>query len=546
MRLTSASCFVLLTGLGMLTACTDVPAEQRASEPAETTGAGAETLDPLSAVEEVNLVTGGGEVAAEVYPLVAVDDYLVLTVDLHATSVPEGAEWGVPTSRFEGDATLNGSSFLVEEAAALRLIEPGTQRIHLAATDDEAHAVGTASGMSGFYVPESGIRVQRVYAAPESDDATLGLLLPGTYIDELPVVHGDVPAPYAEGDEDGADQYEDYDITSAVGTIAEAPVLALEGYSRQLEGAVEVIESTEKVEIRLSGDVLFATGSHDLGEGGADAISAAVATIESYDSGVIDVVGHTDDVGDDASNQGLSERRATAVAEALTARVDTDAYDIEPSGKGETEPLVTNDSDENRQLNRRVTLTLTSEKTTETEIPTSGDLPPFEDGPQKDGAEAEAATGFDREVGDGYNYHVSAPAARRVDGMLVVTVEATRLDEGPAENLETSLGLGGAAWSFRGMDTGYSSENAGFAPRLLVGSTATYPLDYLLGESAIEGSVEWRNASDPTASDYAAGGTTLRFVALYRDIPDATTLTLEQPFVLGTTPWRLTDIPIEN
>ena len=71
-------------------------------------------------------------------------------------------------------------------------------------------------------------------------------------------------------------------------------------------------------------------------------------------------------------------------------------------------------------------------------------------------------------------------------------------------------------------------------------------MDYRLGDSAIEGASEWRNASDTSAGDFASGGETLRFVALYRDVPGATSITLEQPFVLGTSPWRLTDIPVEE
>ena len=57
---------------------------------------------------------------------------------------------------------------------------------------------------------------------------------------------------------------------------------------------------------------------------------------------------------------------------------------------------------------------------------------------------------------------------------------------------------------------------------------------------------EWRNASDPSGRDGAAVGDTLRFVALYRDLPGAETLDIEQPYELGAVPFRFTDIPIEG
>jgi len=67
----------------------------------------------------------------------------------------------------------------------------------------------------------------------------------------------------------------------------------------------------------------------------------------------IDVIGHTDSVGSAEYNQGLSERRAMAVKEFMVSE-GIDAGIIDASGKGETEPAASNDTDEGRALNRRV------------------------------------------------------------------------------------------------------------------------------------------------------------------------------------------------
>ena len=66
----------------------------------------------------------------------------------------------------------------------------------------------------------------------------------------------------------------------------------------------------------------------------------------------IEVSGHTDDVGSDQFNQSLSENRAKAVYQYLIAN-GVNATRLVYKGYGETQPLVANDSEENRSRNRR-------------------------------------------------------------------------------------------------------------------------------------------------------------------------------------------------
>jgi outer membrane protein OmpA-like peptidoglycan-associated protein len=66
----------------------------------------------------------------------------------------------------------------------------------------------------------------------------------------------------------------------------------------------------------------------------------------------IQVSGHTDDVGDDASNQTLSENRAKAVHDYLVQNGIT-ADRLRFKGFGETKPIETNDTPEGRARNRR-------------------------------------------------------------------------------------------------------------------------------------------------------------------------------------------------
>jgi OOP family OmpA-OmpF porin len=102
--------------------------------------------------------------------------------------------------------------------------------------------------------------------------------------------------------------------------------------------------------------VLFAFDSAELRpEAQAELDRAADVLAPRDDIVLIEVAGHTDSIGTEAYNQGLSERRAQAVADYLAERgVDRDRMEV--VGYGESRPRVPNDSPENRQKNRRVTI----------------------------------------------------------------------------------------------------------------------------------------------------------------------------------------------
>jgi OOP family OmpA-OmpF porin len=71
----------------------------------------------------------------------------------------------------------------------------------------------------------------------------------------------------------------------------------------------------------------------------------------------IKIVGHTDNVGSDASNLELSKKRAIAVSNYLVTK-GVDASKITTDGKGESMPIATNDTPEGRDKNRRVEFTI--------------------------------------------------------------------------------------------------------------------------------------------------------------------------------------------
>ncbi len=97
----------------------------------------------------------------------------------------------------------------------------------------------------------------------------------------------------------------------------------------------------------------------------SDVIRAAAASnlrnlaesLNKYPNTDLLIVGHTDAVGADAYNQSLSERRAQAAANYL-AGVGVANTRLRSVGRGETEPIASNDTDDGRQLNRRVEIAI--------------------------------------------------------------------------------------------------------------------------------------------------------------------------------------------
>ena len=85
-------------------------------------------------------------------------------------------------------------------------------------------------------------------------------------------------------------------------------------------------------------------------------LSEATEILKRYPDLKVEVAGHTDSVGTDAYNQGLSERRAKTVYDYLTSNGVDASRLVGPVGYGESRPLDTNDTAEGRARNRRTEL----------------------------------------------------------------------------------------------------------------------------------------------------------------------------------------------
>jgi len=104
-------------------------------------------------------------------------------------------------------------------------------------------------------------------------------------------------------------------------------------------------------------NIYFATGKTTILDTSEPALAELYQFLLARPDRRIRIIGHTDNVGSDRSNQLLSEGRCQEVRRAMIDRgIASDRIEIE--GRGERDPIVPNDTDSNRQMNRRVEIVL--------------------------------------------------------------------------------------------------------------------------------------------------------------------------------------------
>ena len=116
----------------------------------------------------------------------------------------------------------------------------------------------------------------------------------------------------------------------------------------------------------LIGDIFFAniefqSGKADIEKESEELLNQIAQELKEKNGLKLKITGHTDDVGSEESNLMLSQNRAKSVKEYLVKR-GIESKRLETEGKGEKEPLVPNDSPENRKKNRRTEFLIIDKK----------------------------------------------------------------------------------------------------------------------------------------------------------------------------------------
>lgn len=130
---------------------------------------------------------------------------------------------------------------------------------------------------------------------------------------------------------------------------------ALFGAFRLAAGGKKLYDAlAEKGRVTTQG-IYFDTGSDRIRPESTPTLKEIVAMLNDHADLKLTIEGHTDNVGNAASNQTLSEKRAAAVVQYITEQ-GIDAGRLSSKGFGATKPADSNDSPEGRQNNRRVEL----------------------------------------------------------------------------------------------------------------------------------------------------------------------------------------------
>lgn len=113
----------------------------------------------------------------------------------------------------------------------------------------------------------------------------------------------------------------------------------------------------EGIQITFASGILFDVNSSTLRSVAQTNLTDLVRSLEEYEGTDVLVVGHTDSTGEESYNQSLSERRSDAARNYLIgAGLESDR--IRALGRGEVEPVDSNDTEAGRQANRRVEIAI--------------------------------------------------------------------------------------------------------------------------------------------------------------------------------------------
>ncbi len=115
--------------------------------------------------------------------------------------------------------------------------------------------------------------------------------------------------------------------------------------------------------VELATDVLFGSGSANLSREGKTAIQEVTQVLNDIPDRQFQIEGHTDDVGAESSNWDLASNRALTVVKTMV-EAGLPPNRISAASYGENQPIVTNDSRENRQQNRRIEIVVVPDRST--------------------------------------------------------------------------------------------------------------------------------------------------------------------------------------
>ena len=129
----------------------------------------------------------------------------------------------------------------------------------------------------------------------------------------------------------------------------------------ELDDYVKVIDEKTHLTLRIDSVILFDLGKADIKDSGKEALQKIGELLKELDNGAV-IQGHTDNLPINTllfpTNWELSTKRATNVVLFLIAESGVDPTKLTATGNGEFRPIAPNDTEENRQKNRRIDIVI--------------------------------------------------------------------------------------------------------------------------------------------------------------------------------------------
>jgi len=123
------------------------------------------------------------------------------------------------------------------------------------------------------------------------------------------------------------------------------------------DSGVTVTRKGDDIVLNMPSNITFRTASADLNAQFYKVLDGVALVAKKYDKTILEVAGHTDNVGGNEYNKQLSQRRATSVAQYLESKGVAEARIMTAAG-GEDHPIASNATEAGRAQNRRVEVTI--------------------------------------------------------------------------------------------------------------------------------------------------------------------------------------------
>ena len=539
-------------GLPVLTGCKIPGWSKNKSGPTSSSGSLASTGGKAKAGstdwQELDAHVMGHKVAVRVSPVIRKDEATsIMALELTRAKDDASVDRVKTNSSGSEGNKLSISNYLGSPsiyrpgtgASLVKLLNLGSGRVW--STTD-----GSGANDDGFLEVTPGEQTTSYLSFGKIDTDTVTVMVPMAGFTTVSVLEADA-AKKAGVDLNAASS--ELDQFPGAATELAAPV-AIERYTRALDDSTSTHTGGQDITVTLASDVTFASDSADLTPAADTQLQTVADQLNQYpDGGTLSIVGHTDDIQDDAYNQTLSEKRANAVKDRLQQLTTLDKWSPTTTGKGESEPRVKETTDEARAANRRVEITLTPtggttapKSSTITATPgNDGGKLPDPQGPVAKGSEGVTLTAKGTDTSG--EVTITLDHLTRTDGYLLGTVTCTIKDGSTGAPLHPLLEDPQTLLANQRDEDGSAlpTFNASDGLTLIAGGERIFPADYLDAAAEQHLPLSELNVSD----DLKTGVTTICVV--WPD-PGGDTITLDHQADKSTNDnaYRLTDIPVKN